>query len=147
MTRALQWVGGDSILALGYSGENLNGSKFNVLNGLLLFKVYMSIVTKTSRPLCTVINSQYYLEIISRFGDAISRVSREFLESFSRNSRDYLKIISSQSRDDLETISRFFPIKTDSLRHSRSPLALKMNYLFYYSIVFSDTTINNIANG
>jgi hypothetical protein len=22
----------------GYSGENLNGSKFNVLNGLLLFK-------------------------------------------------------------------------------------------------------------
>jgi hypothetical protein len=26
----------------GYSGENLNGSKFDVTNGLLLYKVFMS---------------------------------------------------------------------------------------------------------
>jgi hypothetical protein len=90
--------------SLGYSGEDLNGGKFQCTQRFINTKYSCRNSKENLLTVTSVINIQYYLEIISRFGDAISRLSLDFLETFSRLSRD----ISRLSRDFLETFSRKF---------------------------------------
>jgi ABC-type multidrug transport system fused ATPase/permease subunit len=124
---------------LGYSGENLNRSKFTVFyRELLLYKVSISSVSKLSLLKTCIL--YITLKIFSRYSRDHRQKSRDSLEKFSRNSRETLEIFmtdleifSRYSREFLENFSRVSReylekfSRTYSHHHPRSRLVLKRN--------------------